>query len=101
MNSKAQGMIGLSIKARKVSYGTDLVKKSIRTNKAKLVLLSDNASARCKKDISDICKHYKVDVVCEEFSDMFYQLTSKDVMKVMSINDEGFARQIKSLIPVK
>jgi len=97
LNSKVQGMIGLCIKARKVSYGSDGVKKSIRSQKAKLVLLCDNASQRSKKDVNDICNHYQVEVICDNFTDMFYQLTSKDVMKVMSINDEGFAREIKSL----
>lgn len=90
-------MIGLCIKSRKVSLGTDIVKKAIRQNKAKLVLLSDAASDRTKKDISDICTHYQIDMVCDDFSEIFYQLTSKDKMKVMSINDEGFAKQIKSL----
>ena len=90
-------MIGLCIKARKVSYGSDGVKKAIRGKKAKLVLLCNNASQRAKKDINDICNHYQVDLICENFADIFYQLTSKDVMKVISINDEGFAREIKSL----
>ena len=97
MNSKVQGMIGLCIRAGKVSYGSDGVKKAIRTKKAKLVLLSDNASERCKKDINDICIYYNVETICDDFADMFYQLTSKALMKVMSINDEGFAREIKSL----
>jgi len=90
-------MIGLAIKARKVSYGTELAKKSVRSKKARLVLLSSNASQRCKKDIYDICSYYNTDIIEKNFSDVFYQLTSKELMKVMSINDEGFAREIKSL----
>ena len=90
-------MVGLAIRAGKVSYGVDLVKKAVRANKAKLILLTDNASERSKKDINDICNYYKADLITGDFADMFYQLTSKDLMKVMSINDEGFAREIKSL----
>lgn len=97
MNSKVQGMIGLSIRAGKVSCGTELVKKAVRANKAKLVLLTEGASARCQKDIRDTCTHYNVEIVFDDFADIFYQLTSKDLMKVMSINDERFAREIKSL----
>ena len=97
MNSKVSGMIGLCIKSRKVSMGTDIVKKAIRQKKAKLVLLSDAASDRTKKDVADICSHYQVDLICDDFSEIFYQLTSKDKMKVMSVNDEGFAKQIKNL----
>ena len=97
MNSKVSGMIGLCIKSRKVSMGTDIVKKAIRQKKAKLVLLSDAASDRTKKDVADICCHYQVDLICDDFSEIFYQLTSKDKMKVMSVNDEGFAKQIKNL----
>ena len=91
-------MIGLSIRAGKVSYGTELVKKAIRANKAKLILLTEGASSRCQKDIRDICTHYNVELIFDNFEDIFYQLTSKDLMKVMSINDEGFAREIKNLI---
>lgn len=90
-------MVGLSIRAGKVSYGTELVKKAIRANKAKLVLLTQGASTRCQKDIRDICSHYSVDLIFDDFEDMFYQLSSKDLMKVMSINDKGFAREIQSL----
>lgn len=90
-------MIGLSIRAGKVSYGTELVKKAIRANKAKLILLTKGASQRCQKDIGDICTHYKVELIFDDFEDIFYQLTSKDLMKVMSINDEGFAKEIKCL----
>jgi len=91
-------MVGLSIRAGKVAYGTELVKKAIRSNKAKLVLLTQSASDRCQKDIRDTCSHYNVEIIFDDFSDMFYQLASKDLMKVMSINDEGFAREIKRLI---
>lgn len=89
-------MLGLCIKAGKVSYGLDGVKKAIRSSKAKLVLLSKAASKRSEKDVRDICKHYNVDLIHDEFADLFYQLTSKDIMKVMSINDQGFAKVIKS-----
>jgi len=97
LNSKLQGMLGLCIRARKVSMGTEEAKKAIRAKKAKLVLLAENASDRTKKDINDICSHYKVDLLCDDFADIFYQLTSRDVMKVMSVNDDGFAREIKAL----
>ena len=94
-------MLGLSIRAGKVSYGTELVKKAIRANKAKLVLLTESASKRCQKDINDICTHYNVEIIFDDFEEIFYNLTSKDLMKVMSINDEGFAREIKSLSSMK
>jgi len=90
-------MIGLSIRAGKTSFGTDAVKNAIRKKKAKLVLLSDTASQRSAKDLNDICSYYSVEILSGPFADIFYQLTAKEAMKVISINDEQFAREIKNL----
>jgi len=90
-------MLGLCIRSGKISMGYDNVKKTVKSHKAKLVLLSSSASERSKKDVTDMCSHYKVDMICDDFSDIFYQLTSRDKLKVISINDENFAGEIKKL----
>ena len=94
MNSKLQGMLGLCIRSGKVSLGYDGVKKSVKTHKARMVLLADNASERSKKDVADMCRHYNIQMICDDFSDVFYQLTSKDKLKVISVNDDSFAGEI-------
>ncbi|WEG11582.1 YlxQ family RNA-binding protein [Pullulanibacillus sp. KACC 23026] len=52
--------LGLAARARKVITGEEMVIQAIRQNKAFLVLLSNDASARTKKTIADKCTYYKV-----------------------------------------
>jgi len=98
LNSKVQGMLGLCIRSGKASMGYDGVKKSVKAHKTLLVLLAQSASERSKKDVSDMCSHYGIQLICDDFDDIFYQLTSKDKLKVISVNDESFAGEIVKII---
>lgn len=53
-------LLGLANRARKVVSGEDLVIKEIRNARAKLVLLTEDASANTAKKVSDKCNYYKV-----------------------------------------
>lgn len=101
MNDGLLGALGLCIKARKASLGTEGALKSIKNRNAALVLLDIKASARTKKDITNSCSYYNVELVIDDLKEEFIKLTQKNKMIIVSINDEGFAGLIKSKLQTK
>lgn len=98
MNDALKGAIGISLRARKATLGTDAVKDAVRKTKAKLVLLSSTASARSRQDLRNTCQHYNIPLLEGDFSAMFEELTGKMNMIVVSINDTGLAQLVQSKI---
>ncbi|CAM3075517.1 YlxQ family RNA-binding protein [Sporolactobacillus spathodeae] len=58
-----QPLLGLAKRAGKVVSGEDTVLRSIREQKAKLVLLAEDASDRTKKTITNKCTFYRVPLI--------------------------------------
>ncbi|MFT8317099.1 MAG: YlxQ family RNA-binding protein [Sporolactobacillus sp.] len=55
-----QSLLGLAKRAGKVVSGEDTVLRMIRDRKARVVLLSDDASPRTKKTVTNKCTFYQV-----------------------------------------
>lgn len=92
--NKLFGMLGLAKRAGKVSTGSFICTKAIRSKRAKLVLLASDASENTKKAISDSCRYYNVRFI--ELSDMesLGHATGGGDRAVVSINDYNFAKAI-------
>lgn len=98
MNSKLQGMLGMARRANKVSLGHDAADSSLKENKAKLVLLSSDASDRLKNEMeqSSLRYHSKCIVLDCDMKQLGAILGAK-LSAVISINDTGFAQRIEEL----
>lgn len=94
---KIFGMIGLAKRAGRVSTGSFICLKMIKSGRAKLVILAENASENTKKAIKDSCKFYRVKNI--EFSDMasLGHATGGGERAVVSINDDNFAKAISDI----
>lgn len=91
-------MLGLATRARKITTGEELVVKDIRSNRAKLVLLSTDASHNTSKKIKDKCMTYNVEL--HEFADRYDlgHATGKEARVALAITDSGFAKKLSSLL---
>lgn len=93
--TKLLNMIGLAKRAGKVSTGTFICEKAIKSRSAKLVILALDASENTKKTITDACKFYGVELI--ETSDMdalSHAVGASALRAVVSINDNNFAKAI-------
>ncbi|WP_019413993.1 YlxQ family RNA-binding protein [Paenisporosarcina sp. TG20] len=91
-------LLGLAVRARMLTSGEELVVKEIRNNKAKLVIISTDASDNTMKKIQDKCKSYNVELhVFGDRSDLGHA-TGKAARVVLAITDEGFAKKITELL---
>ncbi|WHY02376.1 YlxQ family RNA-binding protein [Neobacillus sp. DY30] len=91
-------LLGLANRARKIISGEELSVKEIRSGKAKLVLLSADASANTTKKITDKCKSYEVPYKLVEDRHLLGQAIGKEARVVVAVLDDGFAKKLISLL---
>lgn len=99
MNSNQwMSLLGLANRARKITSGEELTIKEIRNGKAKLILLSADASVNTTKKVTDKCKSYQIPYRIVENRDTLGQAIGKDARVVVAVLDDGFAKKLKSLL---
>ena len=91
-------LLGLANRARKIISGEELSLKEIRSGKAKLVLLSKDASTNTVKKITDKCKSYDVPYRMIENREVLGHAIGKDARVVVAILDGGFAKKLLTLL---
>lgn len=94
-NDRILSMIGLAKRAGKITAGTPLCEKAIKSGKSELIIIAKDISENGRKSITDACKYYSVRYI--EYSDMYVLSTAigaEGVRVVVSVNDKGFADAI-------
>ncbi|MEH7344843.1 YlxQ family RNA-binding protein [Bacillus sp. JJ1532] len=91
-------LLGLANRARKITSGEELTIKEIRNGKAKLILLSADASVNTTKKVTDKCKSYQIPYRLVENREILGQAIGKDARVVVAVLDDGFAKKLKSLL---
>lgn len=91
-------LLGLANRARKITSGEELTVKEIRSGKAKLVLLSADASENTTKKITDKCRSYEVPIKFVEDRHLLGQAIGKEARVVVAVMDDGFAKKLVSLL---
>lgn len=95
INNKILGLIGLAMKAGKVSFGADSVEENITKKKVKLVILSEESSERTKNKFVDICEKYKIPVIIYGDIDSLSKAIGKSNKAIIGIKDINFAESIQ------
>ena len=62
-NKKILGLIGLSARARKISFGADSVEFEIKSKKINLIIVAKNASDRTKEKFIKLAEKYNIAIV--------------------------------------
>ncbi|MET0787291.1 MAG: YlxQ family RNA-binding protein [Paenisporosarcina sp.] len=91
-------LLGLATRARRITTGEELVVKDVRSNRAKLVIISTDASDNTSKKLKDKCTSYNVEL--HEFGDRYDlgHATGKEARVVLAITDAGFAKKLSGLL---
>lgn len=99
MNSNQwMSLLGLANRARKITSGEELAVKEIRNGKAKLVLLSADASANTAKKVTDKCKSYGVPYKLIQSREILGKAIGKEARVVVAVLDAGFAKKLLTLL---
>ena len=94
-------MIGLAMKAGKLVSGEYMTEKTVKTGKAYLVIIAEDASANTKKDFSDSCSYYQVPIVIYGTKEDSGHAMGKQIRASLAITDEGFAKEIMKKVELE
>lgn len=96
--NKIYGYIGLSMKAGKVSFGTDSVVESIEKKKAKLIIIASDCSERTKKNFEKIAIESHIPIIVYGTVDEISKSIGKENKAVIAIKDTSIAKEIEKVI---
>ena len=97
--NRIYGMIGLAQRAGKVRAGEFSTEKSIKSGKARLCIIAEDASEATKKHFNDMCSYRNIPIcVIKADKNTLGHITGRELRASLVIEDSGFADRIRSLI---
>ena len=95
IQDKVTGLISLATKAGKTVSGEFCTEREVKSKKAALVIVADDASANTKKKFRNMCDFYKVPIYFYKDKDTLGHAMGKEFRASLAILDEGFAKSIR------
>lgn len=97
---KILNLIGLATKAGKTASGEFSTEKAVKSNKAYLVIVSEEASDNTKKMFANMCTYYKVPICYFGEKGELGHAMGKEMRASLAIADQGFANAIVKLMNI-
>lgn len=91
---KVLNLIGLATKAGKTASGEFSTEKAVKTGKARLVIVSEEASDNTKKMFTNMCTYYKVPICVFGGKEELGRAMGKEMRASMAVLDEGLANAV-------
>ena len=98
--NKVFSMIGLATRARKVVSGEFSTEKAVKTGKAWLVIVSEEASDNTRKMFTNMCTYYHVPVCFFGKKEELGHAMGQEFRASLSVEDAGFAKTLASRMNV-
>ncbi|WP_346663639.1 ribosomal L7Ae/L30e/S12e/Gadd45 family protein [uncultured Merdimonas sp.] len=92
--NKALSLVGLATKAGKVSSGEFCTERDVKSGKAALVIVAEDASENTRKKFRNMCDYYHVPVFFYGDKDTLGHAMGKQFRASLAVLDEGFAKGI-------
>ena len=89
--NKVLSYLGLATRAGRVVSGEFCVEKSVRQRRARLVLVSEDASENSRKNFRNLCTYYKVPLYFFGSREELGAARGKEARVSAAIEDEGLA----------
>ena len=93
--NKVLSLIGLAKKAGRTAAGEFLTEKMVKTGKASLVVVAEDASENTKKKFRNMCDFYKVPICFYGDKNTLGNAMGMEFRASLAILDEGFADGIQ------
>lgn len=97
INKKILGLIGLSAKARKISYGADSVEIQLKKKKVKLIIVAEDASDRTKNKFIKLSNEYNVPIIILGKIDEISKTIGKSNKAIIGIEEENISKEIQKI----
>ncbi len=96
-NKKILGLIGLSARARKVSFGADSVEIQAQKGKLSLLIIAEDASERTKDKFNKISKQYNIPIVIHGKIEELSKAIGKNNKAILGIEDINLSKEIQKI----
>lgn len=97
-NKKIFSLLGLAARGRNVVSGEFMTEKSVKSGRAALVIVSEDASDNTRKMFTDMCEFYKTDCVIFGSKEELGHSMGKGQRSSLAVTDAGFAKSIRKLL---
>ena len=97
INKKILGLIGLSARARKISYGADSVEIQLKKKKVKLIIVAEDASDRTKNKFIKLSNEYNVPRIILGKIDEISKTIGKSNKAIIGIEEENISKEIQKI----
>ena len=94
MNDRLLGMLGLAVRAGKVSFGVFSTLKALDEGRAMLVVAASDIGQSNKRAIENKCSEYDVPLIFYSQKEQLSRACGKKDMPVAGICDEGLSEAI-------
>lgn len=94
MNPKFWGMLSLAMRAGKVVAGEEKVTEIVRSGKAFLLILAEDAGSNTAKKVKDMAAYRNLLVLRPGDRDEIGRTIGRKFAVVLAIIDQGFAEQL-------
>lgn len=99
--SKALGTLGLAMKSGNVVSGEFLTEQAIRSGRAELVIVAEDASANTRKKFQNSCNYYHVPIAILGDKDVLGNAIGKEFRASLAVLDKGFAASIRKQLEIE
>lgn len=93
-SKKIFSLLGLATRSRNVVSGEFMTEKAVKSGKAKLVIVSEEASDNTKKMFTNMCEFYKVPIFYYGDKGALGHAMGKEMRSSLAVTDEGFAKTL-------
>ncbi len=98
---KILSLIGLATRAGKIASGEFCTEKEVKTGRAALVIVAEDASDNTKKKFRDMCEFYEVPIYFYKDKDILGHAMGKEFRASLAVLDEGFAKEITKQMKIE
>lgn len=93
-------MLGIATKAGKIASGEFSVEKAVKSYKAYLVIVAEDASDNTKKMFKNMCTFYEVPIYFYSNKEALGNAIGKLTRASLAVIDEGFAKSLVKKLDV-
>lgn len=93
--NKIYSLLGLAVRSRNVVSGEFATEKAVKSGKAVMVIVSEDASANTAKLFRNMCDFYEVPIFRYGKKEELGHVMGKQARSSLAVTDEGFAKSIR------
>ena len=94
-NDKVLSYLGLATKAGKIQSGEFSTEKSVKSGKAALVIVAEDASDNTKKKFKNMCSFYEVPFYVYDTKIALGACIGKEFRASLALEDPGYCKAIE------